>query len=102
LAAGGENFESIPWRIQGRRHQFHRNPVTGPSSQGLGVHLIMPGFVKMPQLISAEEAAREIVSGMRAGKFQIDFPRAFTRQLQFLRLLPYRWYFALIRKATGL
>ncbi|MEO8346274.1 MAG: SDR family NAD(P)-dependent oxidoreductase [Betaproteobacteria bacterium] len=80
--------------------------------KGLGVYLIMPGFVKtpltdqndfkMPHLITAEEAAQEIVAGVRAGKFEIDFPRAFTRQLKFLRLLPYRWYFALIRKATGL
>jgi len=80
--------------------------------KGLGVYLIMPGFVKtpltdhndfkMPHLISGEEAAREIVNGVRAGKFEIDFPRAFTRQLKFLRLLPYRLYFALIRKATGL
>jgi len=80
--------------------------------KGLGVYLIMPGFVKtpltdnndftMPHLISAEEAAREIVAGLRAGKFEIHFPRAFTRQLKFLRLLPYRWYFSLIRKATGL
>ncbi len=80
--------------------------------KGLGVYLIMPGFVKtpltdanefrMPHLISAEEAAQEIVRGIRASKFEIDFPRAFTRQLKFLRLLPYRWYFALIRRATGL
>ena len=80
--------------------------------RGLGVYLIMPGFVKtpltdgndfeMPHLISAEEAAQEIVTGLRAGKFEIHFPRAFTRQLKFLRLLPYRWYFYLVRKATGL
>jgi short-subunit dehydrogenase len=80
--------------------------------RGLGVYLIMPGFVKtpltdgndfeMPHLISAEEAAREIVTGLRAGKFEIHFPRAFTRQLRLLRLLPYRWYFYLVRKATGL
>ena len=72
----------------------------------------MPGFVKtpltdtnefrMPHLISAEEAAREILAGLRRGKFEIDFPRAFTRQLKLLRLLPYRLYFSLIRKATGL
>jgi short-subunit dehydrogenase len=80
--------------------------------KGLGVYLIMPGFVKtpltdtnefrMPHLISAEEAAREILAGLRRGKFEIDFPRAFTRQLKLLRLLPYRLYFSLIRKATGL
>jgi short-subunit dehydrogenase len=80
--------------------------------KGLGVYLIMPGFVKtpltdgndftMPHLISAEEAAREIDAGLRAGDFEIHFPRAFTRQLKFLRLLPYRWYFWLVRRATGL
>jgi len=80
--------------------------------KGLGVYLIMPGFVKtpltdgndfnMPHLISAEEAAREIDVGLRAGNFEIHFPRAFTRQLRFLRLLPYRWYFWLVRRATGL
>lgn len=80
--------------------------------KGLGVYLIMPGFVKtpltagnafaMPHLISAEQAAAEIVAGLRAGNFEIHFPRAFTRQLKLLRMLPYRLYFALIRKATGL
>lgn len=80
--------------------------------RGLGVYLIMPGFVKtpltdgndfvMPHLISAEDAAQEIVAGLRAGKFEIHFPRAFTRQLKLLRLLPYRWYFYFVRKATGL
>ncbi len=80
--------------------------------KGLGVYLINPGFVKtpltdrndfrMPHLITAEEAAREIVAGLEAGEFEIHFPRAFTRQLKLLRMLPYRWYFALVRKATGL
>lgn len=80
--------------------------------KGFGVYLINPGFVatpltannafRMPHLISADEAARQIVAGLRAGEFEIHFPRAFTRQLKFLRLLPYRLYFALVRKATGL
>ena len=80
--------------------------------RNIGVYLVMPGFVKtpltdrndfrMPNLISAEDAAREIVHGMRAGDFEIHFPKAFTRKLKFLRLLPYRLYFALVRKATGL
>ncbi|HEV2979721.1 MAG TPA: SDR family NAD(P)-dependent oxidoreductase [Casimicrobiaceae bacterium] len=80
--------------------------------KGLGVYLINPGFVKtpltdrnefrMPHLITAEEAATAIVAGLRAGEFEIDFPKAFTRQLKCLRILPYRWYFALIRRATGL
>jgi len=80
--------------------------------RGLGVYLINPGFVqtpltarnefRMPNLITAEEAAREIVAGLEAGDFEIHFPRAFTRKLKLMRLLPYRWYFALVRKATGL
>ena len=80
--------------------------------KGLGVYLIMPGFVatpltdknafEMPHLISAEQAASEIIEGLRAGDFEIHFPRAFTRKLKLLRLLSYRWYFSIIRKATGL
>jgi len=80
--------------------------------KGLGVYLINPGFVRtpltdrnafrMPNLITAEEAADEIVAGLEAGDFEIHFPRAFTRKLKLMRLLPYRWYFALVRKATGL
>jgi len=56
----------------------------------------------MPALISAEEAAADILAGLRAGDFEIHFPRRFTNTLKLLRLLPYRWYFPLIRKATGL
>jgi len=80
--------------------------------RGFGVYLINPGFVrtpltdknefKMPHLISAEEAAASLIKGLDAGDFEIDFPKAFTRQLKLLRLLPYRWYFALIRRSTGL
>ena len=79
--------------------------------RGLGVVLINPGFVRtpltdrnafpMPYLISADEAATEIVAGLERGDFEIHFPRAFSRRLKLLRLLPYRWYFAIVRKATG-
>ena len=80
--------------------------------KGFGVYLINPGFVdtpltksnafRMPHLITAEEAARSLVAGLNAGDFEIHFPKAFTRQLKLLRILPYRWYFALIRRTTGL
>ena len=79
---------------------------------GIGVYLINPGFVKtpltdknafrMPALISADEAAAEILAGLARGGFEIHFPRHFTWWLKLLRLLPYRWYFALVHKATGL
>jgi len=80
--------------------------------RGVGVYLISPGFVKtpltekndfkMPALISADEAARKLVAGLRAGSFEIHFPKRFTYPLKLLRLLPYRLYFALIHRATGL
>jgi NADP-dependent 3-hydroxy acid dehydrogenase YdfG len=78
--------------------------------RGFGVYLINPGFVRtaltdkndfnMPHLISAEEAAASLIAGLRAGQFEIDFPKAFTRQLKFLRVLPYRLYFAIVGRAT--
>ena len=82
------------------------------SRRGNAVYLINPGFVKtpatanndfvMPGLISADEAAREILSGMERGQFHIHFPKRFTNWLRLARLLPYRWYFYLIHKVTGL
>jgi len=80
--------------------------------KNIGVYLINPGFVKtpltdrnefrMPYLISAAQAAEEIVRGLERGAFEIHFPKAFSRQLKLLRLLPYRLYFAAVRRATGL
>ncbi|MDP1672666.1 MAG: SDR family NAD(P)-dependent oxidoreductase [Burkholderiales bacterium] len=80
--------------------------------RGIGVFLINPGFVKtpltdrntfrMPALISAEEAAQAILAGLGRGEFEIHFPRRFTLWLKLLQLLPYRIYFALVRRGTGL
>ncbi len=80
--------------------------------RGLSVYLINPGFVetpltagndfKMPALISAATAANNLVDGIAAGEFHIHFPKRFTNWLRLARLLPYRWYFPLIRKVTGL
>ena len=82
------------------------------SPHGIGVSLINPGFVEtplvanndfpMPALITPEKAAAEILSGWRKGQFHIHFPKRFTRMLLLLRLLPYRWYFALVRRGTGM
>jgi len=79
--------------------------------KGLGVYLVSPGFVRtpltdrnefaMPALIDAEEAAAEILRGLAAGRFEIHFPRRFTGVLKLARLLPYRAYFALVRRVTG-
>jgi len=80
--------------------------------RNIGVYLINPGFVrtpltdkndfKMPALITAEEAADEILRGLRSGRFEIHFPRRFTGTLKLLRHLPYRAYFAVIHRMTGL
>lgn len=79
--------------------------------RGIGVCVVNPGFVKtpltdqndfrMPALITAEEAAREIMAGMERGEFEIHFPKRFTRVLRLLRLLPYSLYFPAIRRMTG-
>lgn len=80
--------------------------------RGIAVHLITPGFVDtpltqknnfpMPALMSATDAAQAMVYGLERGQFHIHFPRRFTNFLRILRLLPYRWYFWLIHKGTGL
>lgn len=80
--------------------------------RGIAVYLVNPGFVRtpltdrntfhMPALVSAEEAARQIVAGMERGRFEIHFPRRFTGLLKLARLLPYFLYFRLARGATGL
>ncbi len=79
---------------------------------GLGVSVINPGFVAtpltaqntfaMPALITPEQAADAIVAGWARGSFDIHFPKRFTRVMKLLRLLPYRLYFPLVRRATGL
>jgi len=75
---------------------------------GISVHMISPGFVateataqndfEMPALISAEEAATEILSGIQNGEFDIHFPKRFSRFLKFLRILPYPLYFWIVRR----
>ncbi len=80
--------------------------------RGIAVYLINPGFVKtpltaqndfkMPALMSAPDAAAALVKGLESGDFHIHFPKRFTNWLRLARLLPYRWYFALIHKVTGL
>jgi len=76
--------------------------------QGVSVHMISPGFVateataqndfEMPALITAKEAAEEILAGLQAGEFDIHFPKRFSGFLKFLRILPYPLYFWIVRR----
>jgi len=78
--------------------------------RGIGVSVVNPGFVKtpltannqfkMPALLTPPQAAAAILRGWASGAFEIHFPKRFTLGLKLLRLLPYRFYFALVRHAT--
>ena len=80
--------------------------------RGIGVYQINPGFVdtpltanndfKMPALISAPQAALAMIKGIERGQFHIHFPKRFTNSMRLARLLPYRAYFWLMHKVTGL
>ena len=80
--------------------------------KGIGVSVVNPGFVatpltaqnnfQMPALLSPEQAAEAMLAGWSQGLFDIHFPKRFTGWLKLMRLLPYRAYFALVRRFTGL
>ena len=79
--------------------------------KNIGVWVINPGFVatqltaqndfEMPALMTPEAAAMAAVDGLKGGNFEIHFPKRFTRFMKFMALLPYAWYFPLIRRTTG-
>ncbi len=79
--------------------------------RGIGVSIINPGFVDtpltaqnefaMPQLITPEEAAEEILRGWAAGRFEMNFPWRFTLWMRLLRHLPDAWFFSAVRRVTG-
>ena len=74
-------------------------------ANGIGVSVINPGFVEtpatahndfpMPGLVTAADAAREILAGWHKGAFEIHFPKRFTLWMKALRILPYAAYFAI-------
>lgn len=73
----------------------------------LDIRLINSGFVrtrltaknsfKMPAIIEPEDAAKQIIQGLKGKSFEIHFPKRFTFFLKTLRLLPYSLYFRVIR-----
>lgn len=79
--------------------------------EGIGVYLVNPGFVdtpltrkndfEMPALMPAGEAARVTLDEIAAGRFEIHYPKRFTRGLKLLRILPYRMQLWAVSKVTG-
>ena len=80
-------------------------------AEDFGVRVVNPGFVAtpltaandftMPALMTPEAAAQATLAGFAGGGFEIDFPRRFTRAMKLVAMLPYRWYFPLVRRITG-
>ena len=77
---------------------------------GVDLRLVNPGFVAtrltaknsfaMPAILTPEDAARRILTGLAGTRFEIAFPRAFVTWMKLLRLLPYRLYFPLVARLT--
>lgn len=80
---------------------------------GVRVSVINPGFIKtpltnkntfpMPFLKTSEYAADKIYNGLiKKNNFEIIFPLQWFFIMKILRILPYRMYFYLVSKFTGL
>lgn len=77
-------------------------------SKGIDLSVINPGFVKtpmtakndfpMPFLMEPEDAARKMIDGLKARKFEIAFPWQLVWILKILNHLPYWLYFAFTRR----
>ena len=46
------------------------------------------------------QAAAAMLRGWAQGRFEIHYPRRFTLWMKLLRIMPQRWYFYLVAKAT--
>lgn len=78
--------------------------------EGIDLRVVSPGFVKtpltdkndfpMPFRISADDAAKRIVKGLKGKRFDIHFPKRFTYILKVLSFLPDRLRFSLTGKTS--
>ena len=77
------------------------------AARGVKVSVINPGFVEtpmtrvnkfpMPFIIKSDDAAKRIITGLQAGKFEIAFPWQLVSILKLARILPYSLYFWYVR-----
>ena len=75
------------------------------------VQIINPGFIEteatavndfeMPDIITAEVAARDIFAQLKSDRFEIAVPRGFVAKMKLLRLLPLKTYLKLVAHKTG-
>jgi len=82
------------------------------ADHGIGVSVVCPGYVetplteqndyRMPALISAAEAALQMIKGWGAGTFEIHFPKRFTLWVKLFSHLADGLYFRAVRRVTGL
>lgn len=80
------------------------------SSENILVSIICPGFVKtpltdqndfaMPFLISAEQAAKLIIKGLKKTQHEIHFPKTFTYLVKLISWLPTCCTMKILRKLT--
>ncbi|WP_157019262.1 SDR family NAD(P)-dependent oxidoreductase [Mesorhizobium xinjiangense] len=84
------DFDRLNIRIQIINPAFIDTPLTEP------------GRSRLPALMPAGQAARRIVDGIEKGGFEVTMPRRLIWPLKLVNLLPYRLYFYLIGRATGM
>ncbi len=83
----------------------------GLKGTGVTVQTVSPGFVrtemtatntfKMPFLIDADAAARHIVRGLEKGRDEIIFPLPMAIIMKIARIIPNRWWTALLGRRSG-
>lgn len=80
----------------------------GLAAAGVKLQVVNPGFVAtpltarndfpMPFLMPAEAAAAALLRGLHTDRFEIVFPWRFAMLMKLLRVLPYRFVFAVTRR----
>ncbi len=78
--------------------------------EGIDIRVVSPGFVKtpltdkndfpMPFRITADDAAKRIVKGLKGKQFDIHFPKRFTFILKAMACLPNSLRFKLVGKSS--
>jgi short-subunit dehydrogenase len=80
------------------------------ANTNIKVQIISPGFIetpataqntfKMPGLMKVEDAAQALIKGLQSNCFEVLFPKGFTWLMRVLNILPYSWYFAIMKRVT--